>query len=54
MSVTKTAAPQKKPFYKILYVQVLVAIVLGAIVGWLFPDSPRTTGSRRWATASSS
>ena len=38
MSVTKTAAPQKKPFYKILYVQVLVAIVLGAIVGWLFPD----------------
>jgi aerobic C4-dicarboxylate transport protein len=38
MSVTKTAAPQKKPFYKILYVQVLVAIVLGAIVGWLFPE----------------
>src|SRR5437667_7366621 len=38
MSVTKTAAPQKKPFYKILYVQVLVAIVVGAIVGWLFPE----------------
>jgi aerobic C4-dicarboxylate transport protein len=38
MSVTKTAAPQKKPFYRILYVQVLVAIVLGAIVGWLFPE----------------
>jgi aerobic C4-dicarboxylate transport protein len=38
MSVTKTAAPQKKPFYKILYVQVLAAIVLGAIVGWLFPE----------------
>jgi aerobic C4-dicarboxylate transport protein len=38
MSVTKTTAPQKKPFYKILYVQVLVAIVLGAIVGWLFPE----------------
>ena len=38
MSVTKTAAPQKKPFYKVLYVQVLVAIVAGAIVGWLFPD----------------
>jgi aerobic C4-dicarboxylate transport protein len=38
MSVTKTAAPQKKPFYKVLYVQVLVAIALGAIVGWLFPE----------------
>ena len=38
MSVTKTAAPQKKPFYKILYVQVLAAIALGAIVGWLFPE----------------
>jgi aerobic C4-dicarboxylate transport protein len=38
MSVTKIAAPQKKPFYKILYVQVLAAIALGAIVGWLFPE----------------
>jgi aerobic C4-dicarboxylate transport protein len=38
MSVTKTAAPQKKPFYKVLYVQVLVAIAVGAIVGWLFPE----------------
>src|SRR6266480_533285 len=38
MSVTKTTAPQKKPFYRILYVQVLVAIVVGAIVGWLFPE----------------
>jgi len=27
----------RKPFYRVLYVQVLVAIVLGAIVGWLFP-----------------
>jgi aerobic C4-dicarboxylate transport protein len=38
MSVTKTAAPQKKPFYKVLYVQVLAAIAFGAIVGWLFPE----------------
>ena len=38
MSVTKTAAPQKKPFYKVLYVQVLVAIALGALVGWLSPE----------------
>ncbi len=27
-----------KPWYRILYVQVLVAIVLGALVGWLYPD----------------
>ena len=26
-----------KPFYKVLYVQVLIAIVLGALVGWLLP-----------------
>ncbi|MGY3697599.1 aerobic C4-dicarboxylate transport protein [Bradyrhizobium sp. USDA 3240] len=29
---------QKKPFYRILYVQVLAAIVFGVIVGWLWPD----------------
>ena len=28
----------RKPFYKLLYVQVLFAIVLGAAVGWLYPD----------------
>src|SRR3974390_739983 len=36
-----TAAPAsaaKKPWYKVLYVQVLIAIVLGVIVGWLRPD----------------
>jgi aerobic C4-dicarboxylate transport protein len=38
MSVAKAVVPQRKPFYKILYVQVLAAIVLGAIVGWLAPD----------------
>src|SRR5437762_788660 len=27
-----------KPWYKILYVQVLIAIVLGALVGWLWPN----------------
>ena len=34
------AAPpptERKPLYKLLYVQVLVAIMLGVIVGWLFP-----------------
>jgi aerobic C4-dicarboxylate transport protein len=36
-----TAAPAsaaKKPWYKVLYIQVLTAIVLGVIVGWLWPD----------------
>jgi aerobic C4-dicarboxylate transport protein len=28
----------RKPFYKVLYVQVLVAIVLGALIGWVWPD----------------
>jgi len=33
------AAPTvAKPWYKVLYVQVLIAIVLGAIVGWLWPS----------------
>src|SRR4051794_31089566 len=27
-----------KPLYKVLYIQVLTAIVLGAIIGWLWPD----------------
>jgi aerobic C4-dicarboxylate transport protein len=37
------APPAKpaKPWYKILYVQVLIAIVLGILVGWLFPDLGR-------------
>ncbi|MBF9232572.1 dicarboxylate/amino acid:cation symporter [Microvirga alba] len=31
------ASRPKKPWYKVLYVQVLIAIVLGAAIGWLFP-----------------
>ena len=27
-----------KPWYKILYIQVLIAILLGVLVGWLWPD----------------
>ena len=27
-----------RPWYAVLYVQVLIAVVLGALVGWLFPD----------------
>jgi len=36
-AAAKPTAPPK-PFYKVLYVQVLAAIVLGGVVGWLFPE----------------
>jgi aerobic C4-dicarboxylate transport protein len=37
---TVTAAPLRaaKPWYKILYLQVLIAILLGVLVGWLWPN----------------
>jgi aerobic C4-dicarboxylate transport protein len=35
---TTVPAAARKPWYKVLYVQVLIAIVLGGLVGWLFPD----------------
>ncbi|MGP0058226.1 MAG: dicarboxylate/amino acid:cation symporter [Beijerinckiaceae bacterium] len=40
-AVNSPVAPKaaKKPLYKILYVQVLVAIVLGALFGWLYPHA---------------
>src|SRR6202790_3632618 len=34
---TKVRSRAAKPWYKILYVQVLIGIVLGVIVGWLWP-----------------
>src|SRR6201987_5791444 len=39
MTTIATAAPAQaaRPWYKILYVQVLFAILLGAVVGWLWP-----------------
>src|SRR6266478_688609 len=33
-----SAAKPAKPWYKVLYIQVLIAIALGALVGWLWPD----------------
>ena len=39
MDAMPAAAP--KPFYKVLYIQVLVAILLGGIAGWLYPDFGR-------------
>ena len=38
-AVIASAAPPRvaKPWYKILYVQVLIAILIGILVGWQFP-----------------
>ena len=49
MTVASVAPPAKpaRPWYRILYVQVLLAIVLGALVGWLFPDF----GKNDWVKA---
>src|ERR1700756_1922500 len=40
MATVAPAAPAKasRPWYKILYVQVLFAILLGVVVGWLWPS----------------
>src|SRR5439155_24620540 len=48
-TIVAAAAPAAaaKPWYKILYVQVLIAIVLGAIVGWLWP----TVATNEWIKA---
>src|SRR3982075_4623908 len=35
---TEAPARAAKPWYKILYLQVLIAILLGIFVGWLWPD----------------
>src|SRR3954451_15967164 len=38
---TAAAAAQpvpRKPWYRVLYIQVLTAIVLGALIGWVWPD----------------
>jgi len=32
-----TAVGPKKPFYRTLYVQVIAAILLGGLIGWLWP-----------------
>src|ERR1700686_5021880 len=36
--VTEAPARAAKPWYKVLYVQVLIAILLGVVVGWLWPS----------------
>ena len=38
IATTAVPATGPKPWYRVLYIQVLIAIVLGGLVGWLFPD----------------
>src|SRR5215217_6060083 len=38
MAGAPIAPSAAKPWYRVLYIQVLIAIVLGAIVGWLWPS----------------
>ena len=44
------APPKKLPWYRKLGMQVLVALILGIIVGFVFPNSPRS--SNCWAMCS--
>src|SRR6202021_1622743 len=45
-AVIATEAPPRvaKPWYKILYVQVLIAILIGVLVGWKFPHLATNDG----------
>src|ERR1700721_2348949 len=45
-AVIATAAPVRaaKPWYKVLYVQVLIAILLGVVIGWLWPNIATNDG----------
>ena len=45
--ITKARPAAAKPWYRILYVQVLIAIVLGALFGWLEP----TIATNDWIKA---
>jgi aerobic C4-dicarboxylate transport protein len=44
VAATQATSPPARPWYKILYVQVLIAILIGVLAGD-FPTSPPTTGS---------
>lgn len=47
MSLTAPAQSEKKPFYQLLYVQVIFAIACGALLGWLNPS----LASNEWIKA---
>src|SRR5258705_9196494 len=44
---TEAPVSAAKPWYRVLYVQVLIAIFLGALVGWLWP----TLATNDWIKA---
>src|SRR5437773_11966350 len=44
---TAVPAPAANPWYRVLYIQVLIAIVLGALFGWLAP----TYATNDWVKA---
>src|ERR1700722_15746727 len=38
VAAAQATIPPVKPWYKILYIQVLIAILIAIVVGWLWPD----------------
>ena len=36
--MAKTAAKTSRPWYRILYLQVLIAIAMGIVVGYFYPE----------------
>ena len=43
-TLTLNAPYQRKPWYKIMYIQVLIAIALGILVGYFFPSVGKVAG----------
>src|SRR6266699_3888651 len=36
------ASPRRKPWYRVLYIQVLIAVALGIVIGHYFPEKAKT------------
>ena len=43
---------KRLPWYRVLYVQVLIGVVLGILVGWLWPKPDELVWGRPWPTVS--
>ena len=39
MTATEIAAPRRRPLYRDLSLQILVAMLLGVAVGWIWPEA---------------
>lgn len=46
-NATAMLESKRKPFYRVLYIQVLIAVVMGGLLGWLLP----TVGTNPWIAA---